>query len=97
MKTSEKKEEAYLPGWKPDIAAQVPLLHQRLKSMTSQELQKQAPLPTISQASKDIVFTHDSYYSLPRWHTKTALEAMYPNKALNTYEVSEWHKYSLTI
>lgn len=86
--STPQKVDIDLPGWKPAIAAQVPLLYERLKSLTPEELTIQAPLPTLSRASKDIVFTHDSYYAMPHWHIKTALEARYPNKALYTYEVS---------
>lgn len=44
----DQKLEVYLPGWKPSIAAQVPLLYQHLKSLTPEELDKQAPLPILS-------------------------------------------------
>lgn len=82
------KAQAPLPGWKPNLISKVPGLHDHLRHMTPEDIQRQAPLPALSQASKKIVFTHDSYYATLEWHEKTVLEARYPNKSLNTYEVS---------
>lgn len=91
--TSLIKTQAPLPGWKPNLVSQVPGLHDHLANMTPEDIQRQAPLPALSQASKKIVFTHDSCYATPEWHEKTALEARYPNKSLNTYEVGSLSLY----
>lgn len=82
------RDNADLPGWTPTAAAEVPLLYAYLKSMTPKSINQQAPLPRLSQDARSIVFTHDSYYNDPKMHIRTPLEAVFPNKSLNTYEVS---------
>ena len=88
MNAASHKTDAYLPGWTSSTAAEVPLFYSCLENMTPKSLRKQAPLPKISEELRKIVFTHDSCFVEPKWHVKTSLEAAYPNKSLNTFEVS---------